>query len=148
MPSTKAKKAVKITPVMLAKDVLKWLQPGSKVRIRPLLDNGFVGIKGDVSVDLQAYLKAGKPCEVCARGALVAAKAYRVDMVQVSGDDFWRSETDTILDGIFNPYELNDIEEAFERGKGLPSWITSARGRLKAICQNIITNKGKFVPAS
>ena len=136
-----------VTLTMLAKDVLKWLRPGSKVRIVPRFHYGYIG-KRDQSGDVQEYLKSGKPCPVCGIGAIAAAAAFRKDKLKF---DAWGSPTSN---GIRNACmrvagmpmsQANKIEDAFENGEGLPP-IRSARGRLIVICENIIKHNGLFIP--
>jgi hypothetical protein len=151
---------MKITKTMLAKDILKWLEPKSKVKIRPRLEYGWVaGPRGDATTDLQELLMSGRPCEVCALGALVCAVAFRKDEISLckspshthAGQDGKLSLPDrygivSILQEYFDPEECALIEGAFEDGTGLPSRVRSAKGRLRAICENIVSHRGKFVP--
>lgn len=152
---------MKITKTSLAKDILKWLDPSSKVKIEPVRNYCYVaGPKDDEETDIQKILLAGKVCEVCAKGAFIAAKAFHVDGIELdipatarynkAADDGKQSLnvgtiTDT-CDGIFSITEARLIEIAFERGIGVPWRITTASGRLTWICKNIVSHRGKFVP--
>lgn len=148
---------MRITKTMLAKDILEWLKPHSKVKINPQIRGTYIaGPVGEKEEDLQKILKAGKPCTVCALGGFVAAVAYRKDAVKlgyVSHYNFPNSlalgsdhDAHRILEGVFSISECNVIEAAFEHGEGMPPRIKTAKGRLKYICESIIANRGRFVP--
>ena len=150
---------MKITPVMLAKDVLKWLaNPAKECPITPKLSNGYVIVKGAKAkeVDVQKHVKSGKKCEVCGLGGLAVALATRIDSLKATGGfdygggGFYSAEVEyqetiSFLQPYFTESQLNQIEDAFEDGEGLPRGVESARARLKAICESIVANKGKFV---
>lgn len=150
---------MKITKTMLAKDILEWLKPRSKVKIDPQICGTYIaGPVGEKEVvDLQKILKAGKTCTVCALGGFVAAVAYRKDEVKLGTDSHYKFPTslalgggvnfvEGILGGIFSAHECDVIERAFEYGRGMPVRIKTAKGRLKYICENIVDHRGKFVP--
>ncbi len=158
-------KKQKITPVMLAKDVLAYLDPKKrgKIRIFPRFGTGYLNVLReqpthggpvlyDYSVeggsDVQKILKKGKPCQVCALGALVAAKAVRADEVQTTyGGVLFGNDVYAALEEVFRPRDLAKIEQAFEDGccwEVAPNDSEGAKERLIQICKNIIKNKGKF----
>lgn len=151
---TVERKSLPITPVMLAKDVLKWLEPGSKVKIKPVLGKWYVMAKGQSGADLQTLLKKGRQCEVCGVGALMCAIAYRQDNMFLTADqnipDRRPGEVGTVSSAFIRVLEFfssanrHDIEMAFELGTGVRA--KTARGRLKEIMLNIVANKGKFIP--
>lgn len=149
-------KEMKITTTMLAKDILKWLKPGAKVKIKPRIAGTYVaGPKGDKDeLDLQKILKSGKVCTVCALGGFIAAVAYRRDEIKLSHHEhhkmpgcatFSASERGALA-GFFSGEQCAAIEGAFEHGYRLPPRIVTAKGRLRFICQNIVDNRGTFVP--
>jgi len=149
---------MKITSVMLAKDVLKWLaNPAKECPITPKTGNGYVVVKGSKAkeVDIQKHAKSGKKCEVCGIGGLAVALATRTDSLKAThgsgrvGDYSAKvgyEETLSFLQPYFTESQLFQIEDSFEDGEGLPRGVESARARLKAICENIVANKGEFVP--
>jgi len=148
---------MKVTPVLLAKDILKWLEPKSPVKIRLKTGYGYLRtsfgqdrrlplIITHFKADLRKYIKAGKPCEVCALGALVVAKAYRMDQVQLTACSMISYEIREALRDIFTFSDMIYIEHAFEHGIGLQTRSRSAVRRMKEICHNIIRNKGQFIP--
>lgn len=152
--TTKTKTPKKITPVMLAKDVLKLLESR---RFKPVT-GGYVEPTGRVHLDgdAQATLKnKAFKCEVCALGAAFCAYVLRVDN-HLGG--FSREKLGEVL----APEQMTLIESAFEAtfawGSGRVSAAelyaaidfgeryTSDSGRLRAIMRNIIANDGKFKP--
>lgn len=152
-----------ITLTLLAKDILKYLQPDSKVKLKPRRKFAYcLTPKGNEEPDLQKVLQAGKVCEVCGIGVFLAAKAYRVDGVKFTDTlDIWSRHTGrrglgssgidqrvvhNSLYAVADRGTLRRIEAAFETGLGVPREIKSARGRLEWICKNIIRNKGVFKP--
>ena len=146
MPKKSNNPEKKITLTMLAKDVLKWLKPGSKIRIVPKFAHGYVGSYGDAG-DVQKHVKAGKPCAVCGIGALAVAAAVRIDSLKFNDFDPMNEllrEACVDLIGLTNE-QAGNIEGAFELGGGLANPARSAKGRLKQICENILKNKGEFV---
>lgn len=152
-----------ITLTLLAKDILKYLQPDSKVKLKPRRKFAYcLTPKGNAEPDLQKVLQAGKVCEVCGIGAFLAAKAYRIDGVEfrdtldffsrhagrrgLGSSEFDQRVVRNSLQAVADPETLLRIEKAFEKGTGVPREIKSARGRLEWICKNIIRNKGVFKP--
>ena len=139
-----------ITMVTLAKDILKWLEKPSKAPINPRRKYGYFRMLEYEPTDVQAKLKAAKEpvCDVCAIGAFVAAKAFREDNLRVSYLN--RDQAIRFLEPVFTKAQREDylplieIEEAFEAGEGLKA--QTAVGRLRAICRNVIANKGVFIP--
>lgn len=138
----------KITMTMLAKDVLKWLAKPKESPIIPM-DNGHGYLIARATrgnkVDIQQHLTKPKACEVCAIGAFVAAKAFRVDGLEVQA--MYREDCIDFMGGISDREEMLKIERAFEDWDGITAtWESSAIEKLTLICKNIIKNKGKFVP--
>lgn len=134
---TKAKnKKAKITAVTLAKDVLKWLAPGGKVKIQLRKNFAYVRPTGSgvsyidrhgaeaasryylkpssMSMELQDYLKAGKTCNVCAIGAFVAAKAYREDHFPIDYHGAERADAAAFLESEFAMSSAFDIRSGRE----------------------------------
>ena len=142
------KKPEKITLLMLAKDVLKWLKPGSKVKLVPKANHGYIGTTKQRGGDVQTYLKSGKPCTVCGIGALAAAAAFRKDELQFDGFGLVASSSlrrVCIQVTGLKPSQADYIEYAFEYEEGLDHPAKSAKGRLTQICENIVKNRGRFV---
>lgn len=166
--------------LLIAKDVLKrlatkQLKPQQSVWVVPTADAKIGG-------SLQEYVKAKKPCQVCALGGIMASFAGFANAMNFRtngwGDPvvwFQGQGIRNRLTKIFGGAQLRNIEAAFEKGNGLfrydrfpgakideKTWqITSpeiekikkfsrryksAKGRFRAIFQNIVKNKGEFVP--
>lgn len=147
--------------VAIAKDVIKQLNAGmydTSEKFTYLKINDIL----PPNRDLQSYFGGGKtatgkkrkpkPCYVCAKGALfvsyvrkydgVKAKDIRVDVVDGVHEE---SIVEPLL-SCFSEEQLDLIETAYE---GLYDWRRKYPGRtdrLRAIAQNIIDNKGTFVP--
>lgn len=124
--------------------------------------------------DLRGVLRKIKSCEACALGSMLVSVVRKDNDFPMTGDTFcdWLSGGGKILDDeermrkrlgeLFSPEQLALIECAFERrdqfatDDSVPSEIgdavdfghgyDTATDRLKAIMQNIIDNKGQFVP--
>lgn len=140
------------TTVDLAKDVLKYLDPvtAGDIHIKPRLGWGYVEMSNAAGTerDIQTRLLRGEECYVCAVGALAVAGALRGDGLAgySVGREFTVSYTSILekLGGRFTPEQLDALEDEFEGDNVLPRG--DATGRLRAICENIIANGGKFVP--
>lgn len=136
--------------VTLAKDILKWLEKPSKSPIQPRCKYGYFKMQGEYDpVDVQAKLKAAKEpvCDVCAIGAFVAAKAFREDNLRapyLNRDAAIQFLQPVLTEAHREDLPLIAIEQAFEEGEGLKA--QTAVGRLRAICRNVIANKGVFIP--
>lgn len=143
-----------ITLKMLARDVLKYLDPKrrGKIRLKPKLANAYVNLTAynrcydrEVWVDLQEYALSGKQCEVCGLGALLVAKAIREDKISVNAYDGAQRPTNTneLLPMSVDNYNLMaKIEDAFEHWRDMPgNPPRSARTRLKSVCRAIIAGK-------
>lgn len=141
--TTTTKKPEKVTLLMLAEDVLKWLKPGSKVKLVPKANHGYIGTTEQRGGDVQTYLKSGKPCTVCGIGAFAAAAAFRKDKLQFDDPTSIRNACIQVTG--LKPSQADYIEYAFEYGEGLDHPAKSAKGRLTQICENIVKNKGRFV---
>jgi hypothetical protein len=147
--------------VAIARDALAWERAGAlKVKAQ-----SYIVVDGDVktslalNLDKQARDVVLGPCQVCALGGLLLAKAVRFDAVTVS--NVLNHQVKRLLDH-FSADQLNEIEAAFE-GCSYPSitWIDSDRVfnidwkeafpndkvRFRRIMENIIRNEGTFVPS-
>ena len=101
------------------------------------------------------YLPPPKTCDVCAKGALFYAHLIRFNKVKISLASIgYRDEEECVVPLLeyFTQDQLNLIESAFE-GYNHEKFLfegfvanTSRLERLKLIAQNIIDNKGTFVP--
>lgn len=100
-------------------------------------------------------------CSACAMGALFMATVMRADEVKISRyqSTGMSSEVEGKLREFFNADQLRLIEIAFEKGGGAYRCHSAedeavaakyshlqAQERLEAIMQNIVANKGEFVP--
>lgn len=152
-------KKPKITLKLLAKDVLKYLDPKTrgKIRLRPRINHCYVNVHGvkEHETDLQALAKNGKTCEVCGIAALLVALAIRQDAVTLShsqgvGPDSYayclRHVCEEGLSSVASSDCIDDIESFFEHGGTLPSGEKlphSAIGRLRSICNAIVAGEIK-----
>jgi hypothetical protein len=164
---TKAEKRVAI-----AKDVLIQIKKGISI---PTTDNYFGGLSGKIcnltyeKEELQNILPESK-CEVCAKGALFIADILRRDNFQIDrntniyGGTIHKRLTDIFtrnqLDLIETAFEKNVIEDEnkylvinyVERTEVAKAAIrfgrryTTEKNRLIGIMNNIIKNKGIFIP--
>jgi hypothetical protein len=138
--------------VAMAKDALKWIEAGALVPTKGVYVN---------TIGLDIFHKANGPdafsedgsrkqardvvlgaCIVCAKGALLVAKAVRFNNVTVR--DLADYSDDQLTD-YFTPVQIDFMELAFENR--LEPWFTTYRDdkdRLVAILQNVIRNKGEF----
>lgn len=163
--TTRTKTPKKITPVMLAKDVLKLLDAKKLVAVA----GDYVALPESVSranddafwedsIDTQTFLKRrGVKCEVCALGAAFCAYVYRVDGTHRRWDHQKLGE-------VLSDEQMDLMEAAFERNPDLTPWGSERLDygmlaaavefgerykkdvvRLRAIMRNIIAN-GKFKP--
>jgi hypothetical protein len=154
--------------VLIAKDVLA--QMATK-RIRPIYGKWLDGMNVldkygnvDFSKQLDQSIKdSSTGCSACAAGAIFACAVLRKDAITVGeagydddgggvydGGNIW-----SYLRGIFPAEMLDRIETAFEMDGGaqhagekyasFKPGIKSPNGRMKAIMQNIIKNRGEFV---
>lgn len=167
---TKAEKRVQI-----AKDVLLQLkkrrfkaESGTYFRTKK-------GAPLDQDVELQAVFKKVKHCDVCALGSMFVASVDRFDKLKVR--DFvrpadyiiseparWGSgrEIRTHLLGFFSASQIDKIESAFEKSfmdetNGRHDTLENSvkfgerysedKARMIGIMENIIANKGTFIPS-
>lgn len=168
--TTKAEKRVAI-----AKDVIKQLElkklvatPGTYFSISQR-----VAEKLKPTAQLQKELKKIPKCEVCALGACFVSAVrkfndltvqevelgkYNDELGLYTSSDLGRDGTTDKLNEFFEPEQLNRIEQAFEGWDrsvyhndeyGTVAFYAkypNATRRMKAIMQNIIRNKGEFIP--
>jgi hypothetical protein len=146
----------------IARDALAWIQTGALVPeqgcyLRPISAGACNILANVAAADTQLRDLALGPCEVCAVGALVAAKACRFDRVSVGA---WRDMTyhygsgafGAILGEFFSVRQCRRIEGAFEGwDEESPDQFVrrypSAKDRLVAILKRIIADpKGEFHP--
>jgi hypothetical protein len=158
----------KVTVTQLAKDVLFLLS--KRPKLLDVENGSYFRIEEDINEqvnktnqinDLQDALRlSAMKCEVCALGAFFVAKVLRKDACAYS-DDIYRNVISNHLKSIISPEQMGLIEAAFEKD----SYFSSApydvaqeavdfgrkyydsKSRLKAICQNIIDNRGVFRPS-
>lgn len=157
--------------VVVAKDVLAAISAGRfRVEQGAYVDTDVPGTSGDgeplrenlrrAALRAQDYSPKDE-CRVCALGACFIAMIDRGTIVR---DDTWfdnRYDLYEELQDIFTPEEFDLIEEAFELGgvhtdihDTLPARRTRNFGRrrkdpvqrLEAIMQNIVDNRGEFIP--
>lgn len=127
--------------------------------------------------ELQSILAKTEQCEGCALGGLFMCAVKRADQLKLSELDGVKSfkkekaeyeDVDMTIDHsvintddafrylkrFFSDVQLNEIESAFEKGKGAVMNFVVARfaeevndpaDRMRLIMENIITHKGKFV---
>lgn len=116
----------------------------------------------DNNVELQEILKKQESCEGCALGGMFMCAVERHNKLKVgnmeSPRDGQASEEDAIkyLKKFFTVAQLDEIEAAFEQGGGARSGsdvavnfasdVDDDEERMRLIMENIIVNKGRFVP--
>lgn len=160
----------KLTPsekrVQIARDVLAQLR--SK-RLVATSGSWLTGVFGDSlysredvenNVELQDLLKKQETCEGCALGGMFMCAVERHNKLKVGNlpNDGLIDEDDAVnyLRKFFPINQLDEIEAAFERGGGARSGTEEAEDfaseveddeeRMRLIMENIIVNKGRFVP--
>jgi hypothetical protein len=163
--STKTKK--KITPVMVAKDVLALVAAKKIIPTSCTLPAAKIYANlGDLKFkttpkDLQEATKRAKfKCEACAKGAALVAFAHLADDVPLK-DTYDDDDVSDALEPIFGQDQLDLMESAFELSYSDPKArdfgimasgdydYYSAKGtrkRLIAVMRNIVKNKGIFKP--
>lgn len=150
---TKAQKRV-----LIAKDVLKWIRAGaiktrSGVYVHETRPYKRLSLTPEESLQSKVQDLVNN-CEFCALGALFIGAVDKFNKIEVpcgvrraselSGDAVFSS-----LEKWFSRKQLDQIESAFE-GWGHDTFFMSVlhpctQDRLKAICLNIVRNKGTFV---
>lgn len=158
--------------VLIAKDVLKWLsigkiqaEPGTYIGL-PYADasrDGYKKVSSDERVN-------GDECRACALGAVFACAVERAGGIR----DFWEQPSVVMrqkLGAYFTLWQLQLIETAFEASHGFAvipyglseeeedahyvardkavefgRAIRDPQERMRAIMENIVANKGTFVP--
>lgn len=161
--------------VTIARDVIAQLAVGRLVATPGMWLTGedgkdLVDVKKDV--ELQTILKKTKVCEGCAMGGLFMCAVERANKLKVSDlinvDDDADGEGSLNLSEVdgddtfkymrrfFSQDQLDMIETAFEVGGGATSAghesenfasdVEDAGDRMRLIMENIVVNKGKFVP--
>lgn len=134
--------------VAIAKDALAWEEAGALIPTEGVYLNPCNNPDPDRYLESEQArnLNLGK-CQVCALGGLLVARAVRFDKVTYY-DILYKPPYD-LLTEYFTLDQLRNIECAFEDFNDLRTWkedIPDATERFKAIMQNIIDNKGTFVP--
>ena len=145
--------------VIVAKDALKQLEAEKYTACTGIyvdweLEDKINYSKPDAQVQ-NIIKKHEKPCDVCARGALLLSSIRKFNDVTVSKyQKRWESKSKEI----FSEKTLKLAEIAFEQWHKLTaspkeleaeifgSKYNSETGRLKAILENIVTNNGEFKP--
>ncbi len=144
--------------VVIAEDVLKWLEAG-RLQAETMIYCTTPEIPaGSVQTGLAVVTKA-KPCQVCALGALFIASVDKFNKLDISSPQrhFSESLIREHLAFAFSASQLQQIEWAFERWVERNQPELNEAGmfakdeedntkRLEKICQNIIDNKGVFIP--
>lgn len=155
--------------VQIARDVLAQLR--SK-RLIATSGTWLTGDSGDSlyesadiekNVELQTVLKNREQCEGCALGGMFMCAVERHNKLKIGDLESPTSgeagEDDAIkyLRKFFSEEQLNEIEAAFEQGGGARSGSATAvnfagdiddeEERMRLIMENIIVNKGRFVPS-
>lgn len=140
--------------VEIAKDVIKQLlaeritsTPGVYIEI----SSSELG-----NVDFQTAFKKGKikQCDVCALGSLLIGYVDIEDEMTIKEvDNSGADDIREILKGIFSDNQLTIIERAFEGNMYDATTYSfyrkydSPTERMIAIMENIIKNKGRFIPS-
>lgn len=148
--------------VAIAKDVLKWLKAG-RMKAESMIYCHTPRIPtGSVRAGLSVVTK-DKPCKVCALGALFIAAVDKFNKLDIPSpcDCFNDGMIREHLNFAFTERQLHEVEWAFERWQtdeiapGMKDLNkagqfvkdeTNDTIRLEKICQNIIDNKGVFIP--
>ncbi len=146
----------KMTPaqkrVAMAQDALKWIEAGALIPMKGLYVNTLSMDIYHRADDLDAVNADGSrkqardvvlgPCNVCAKGALLIAKAVRFNNVTVLD---LANYSDEQLTDYFTTSQISQMEVAFER---YDTWwydeYPDNKERLTAILKNVVRNKGQF----
>jgi len=107
---------IQIAMDCLAQIRIKKLQPSPMVCMSPVLDQESPEASYFNPGDLQSQLKPIETCYVCAKGGLLATKALLYDRYDMTSEQL--QDYDEVvregLYGIFEPLQLDMIENAFE----------------------------------
>ncbi len=148
----------KITKLAIAKDALALLRAKRITATPGQYFDGPVGKYTELAgKSVQKYLarKTGKPCGVCARGALFCGFVLKNNKFNFGN---YYSAAEEKLQGHFSSNDLEEIESAFEeyhwhgddcfnfrKNRGIKgSYDGDDDKALEAILENIIAGKGKF----
>lgn len=134
--------------VLIAKDVLKFLNNGEFTALRGRYLTPKNDSMGNYQEALQQSLQVGNRCNVCAIGATFVACARREGEGDGDLKPYSRAVSDSYgmtaaveKSGVFSQHTLRMMERVFEHH------LTSARsseGALREIMRHIIEHKGKF----
>lgn len=156
--------------IAIAQDVLKWIWDGKIIPYAGIYLSRFEALTKADMAKAETRVDGGK-CRACALGALFACHVERVGGV----DNFWRGFGDERmrekLSPYFDKYQLLLIECAFEKNAGFMyvepddrdlrgaelmeaakraeafgRTFPNEHSRMRGIMENIIANKGTFVP--
>lgn len=160
--------------VAIALDVLDQLKTGILTPEQGTYFRADMERKVDADADMQDALAVMGECTVCARGALFVGMVLRTDRYKVgqAGYEVFgdrpaifaeREHMDSYMRGLWTGHQLTVIEEAFEgwqltypRADGEygpeveDAWSNlnnySDSTKLRLIMENIVINKGEFLP--
>lgn len=165
---------IKQQRIKIIRDVIEYLK-ADKFEATPGIYLRAVGYKKSIedTDNLHEVLEAAPKCEVCGIGgifvsAILLKNEFEVkDLLGTGSSNELKRSTSLGRDGMisylatwFDKRELGDIENAFERNGFWSGHCTSIRAatfggkyrsnndRLLAICENMLKNKGKFIPSS
>ena len=139
--------------VLIAQDVLKLLRTKKNLEVKT--GNAYINTEVELpeGESLQDHLKTlwSKPCEVCAKGALLLAKVDLFNKCKIPGNNGYETGEIGLNDGQWCTSNLTDIwpgeildqmEKWFESGPQGDD--ESDADHLKSIMKNIIANNGEF----
>lgn len=138
--------------VEIAQDVLKLLKVYDDKKLNIKQMTYFCTRRNlPTQCQLTSKIATDSECVVCARGALFLASVDRYDKCELSKyntfnvtdrtRDEWGNKQIDLIEAAFEEWYRNG-PEAFLFGQK----YKTTRNRLKAICNNIIRNKGVFIP--
>ena len=165
--------------IQIAKDVLVQLNTAADLRRFQIVPGTYFRFDADSEtceyIELQDFMLANPTvkCQVCAKGAIFAAKALNYNNCEIDSNYGLISVGDSTisenLEGIFSQHQLNMIENAFEdaesncgqamnvmgstRTQTRELWsayymfrdVENAEDRLKLIMENVVKNRGTFM---
>lgn len=152
--------------VAIARDVIAQLTAGKyNARQGVYVQTHIEVTENNLKKDASLLLTQSESCTVCGIGGLVVSAICKADSLPVKSLKYARVGYDLEISGpeaykylkkFFNQRTLNDIESAFEQHRfGVSNGAAADFGedvddgneRLRLIMENIVVNKGRFVPS-
>jgi hypothetical protein len=145
--------------ITILKDALKWVKSDVlKANTGTVIESPIIyEAEGSAQSAFLAMMKNKKPCEVCARGALLVSTVIhtnKFDVDQLLDDNGYfdaKCEVDKKITSVFPESTVRLMEEYFEgqsdAGSDFVELYPNDKQRLIKILKNAIKNKGIFKPS-